>query len=227
MTASEILMLIFTAVIAVTGVIGAIIFGGQLTVMRRQWNEMKSAGAYTKTAADAAMLSAEVSKLSVVAVQRAFVFVTAIKPSQAADIRSNDVIGWNFDVQLENSGDTPATNVIARISHKTFNDDLPDDFDFADFEAKDIPGFIPPRSTITMTVGQPINEIEAVTQNKKRLFLWGWVEYDDIFEGTPRHRVDYCFEIKISGEAKSSANFAIPEMYRRHNRHYDIARALP
>lgn len=77
-----------------------------------------------------------------------------------------------------------------------------------------------------MTVGQAINEIEAVTQNKKRLFLWGWVEYDDIFEGTPRHRVDYCFEIKITGEAKSGANFAIPEMYRRHNRHYDKARAL-
>jgi hypothetical protein len=103
---------------------------------------------------------------------------------------------------------------------------LPNDFDFADLEEKDISGFIPPRGMISMTVGQAINEIEAVTQNKKRLFLWGWVEYDDIFEGTPRHRVDYCFEIKITGEAKSGANFAIPEMYRRHNRHYDKARAL-
>lgn len=59
MTASEILMVVFTAVIAGTGVIGAFIFGGQLNVMQGQLNEMKSAGAYTKTAADAAKLSAE------------------------------------------------------------------------------------------------------------------------------------------------------------------------
>jgi hypothetical protein len=43
MTTSEILMTIFTAVIATTGVIGAVIFNNQLAVMQRQLDEMKSA----------------------------------------------------------------------------------------------------------------------------------------------------------------------------------------
>jgi hypothetical protein len=42
MTTTDILMIVFGAVIAVTGVIGAIVFNGQLSVMRGQLAEMQA-----------------------------------------------------------------------------------------------------------------------------------------------------------------------------------------
>jgi hypothetical protein len=73
MTSSEILMVVFTAVIATTGVIGAIIFGNQLSVMKGQLDAMKTAGEDTKKAADAAQKTAEVAKDTLIAGQRAWI----------------------------------------------------------------------------------------------------------------------------------------------------------
>jgi len=78
-------MVVFTAVIAVTGVVGAIIFGGQLKVMQGQLNELQSSGRQTdqlivdnKILAKAAEKSAKVAEDSLFKLQRASVFMPDI-----------------------------------------------------------------------------------------------------------------------------------------------------
>ena len=61
MTSSEILMAVFTAVIATTGVIGAIIFNGQLSIMQGQLTEMKTQAVATTEANIASVKSLQQS----------------------------------------------------------------------------------------------------------------------------------------------------------------------
>jgi hypothetical protein len=37
-------------------------------------------------------------------------------------------------------------------------------------------------------------ELEPIAADSE-WYLWGWVEYDDIFTGTTRHRTEFCFQI--------------------------------
>jgi hypothetical protein len=30
------------------------------------------------------------------------------------------------------------------------------------------------------------------------LYVWGWAEYDDVFDGTERHRTEFCYSIGFS-----------------------------
>jgi hypothetical protein len=176
-------------------------------------------------ASRAARDSAETAKQSVIAVQRAFVFVTGVQPSRIVNLQDQQTVGWQFAVRWENSGSTPAINFNAHLNMSPFDGDIPAGFDFADIPPTDnVSGFVPPKGSIGMQVQQPIAIIQSVIENKRRLFLWGWAEYDDTFGNTPRHRIEYCLEIKIAGEFTTDKNTVASEMYRRHNRYYDIAR---
>jgi hypothetical protein len=61
----------------------------------------------------------------------------------------------------------------------------------------------------------------AVANGQAQLFLFGWVEYDDIFPDTMRHRLEYCYEVRIQVGGQWLTNF---DTYGPHNHHYDIPR---
>ena len=104
-----------------------------------------------------------------------------------------------------------------------FEGDLPADFDFHDLANDNVPVFVGPQSVMgSGALSVSVADIEAVIGGTKKLFLWGWAEYDDAFDDTPRHRVEYCFHIQITGEARTDKNTVQMSMYRRHNAQYDI-----
>lgn len=177
----------------------------------------------TKTA-NAAKESANVAKQALVNAQRAFVFLEGITTKRNIDSAGN-TITWIFFPVWKNSGSTPTKIFRFFLNMKPFDGDLPEDFDFADGVGELIETFIPPQG-VGGTTGLvvPIADIEAIIARTKRLFLWGWAEYDDIFENTLRHRVEYCVEVVIFGEARTDKNLIEHRVYRRHNRHYDIQR---
>jgi hypothetical protein len=82
MTNAEILMLVLTAVIAVTGVIGALIFNNQLRVMQGQLDEMRSTGEQTdrlidtnRLIAEAAQKSANIAERAMIEIERAYIVI--------------------------------------------------------------------------------------------------------------------------------------------------------
>jgi hypothetical protein len=111
MTSSEILMVVFTAVIATTGVIGAIIFGNQLSVMKGQLDAMKIAGEDTKKAADAAQKTAEVAKDTLIAGQRAWIRTDEIALGGGALAFDKNGASVSISFKITNIGNSPAVNV--------------------------------------------------------------------------------------------------------------------
>ena len=87
---------------------------------------------------------------------------------------------------------------------------LPDDFDFSDSEIlQDVPTVIPPGTTLeTGQLEASMENVEAVIQGKKHCYIWGWAEYDDIFEGTPRHRTEFCHKWTIGGNPRNIDRFS-------------------
>jgi hypothetical protein len=96
MTTSEILMTIFTAVIATTGVIGAVIFNNQLSVMQGQLDQMKS--------------TSKIADETLITTQRPWVSVKATIGPRGLFYDAN---GANLDLifLLKNTGNTPAVTV--------------------------------------------------------------------------------------------------------------------
>jgi hypothetical protein len=66
------------------------------------------------------------------------------------------------------------------------------------------------------------NDIHSTMRGDTRLFIWGWVEYDDIFEGSRRHRTEYCNELLTDGfEVPIERREITSRVYGRHNGYDD------
>jgi hypothetical protein len=48
-------------------------------------------------------------------------------------------------------------------------------------------------------------------------YLWGWIEYDDIFPGSVRHRTEFCFQIIFERLPPTNEGWLRYEPYSRFN----------
>jgi hypothetical protein len=173
--------------------------------------------------------SVALSETSLITVQRAFVFMRGIETTTLVD-------AVLVSAQWENSGSTPARRCTNYINSIWQEDNLPEDFDFPDFDAEGnpvsapalIPFSIGPRaswSSINLRI--PIGIIDQIRRKERRLFIWGWLDYDDFFPDTARHRTEFCQEFEIQAVATEPPTDAAPEgkvsvmgrfmSYPRHN----------
>ncbi len=100
---------------------------------------------------------------------------------------------FEIEVILKNSGQTPARYAITSISHRLFDDEVPNDFDFPDVGLAAWTAFGPGTN---VTSDKVIFGVAAIKASKCAL-VWGWVEYSDAFINTPRRRTEFCFEVRI------------------------------
>lgn len=136
---------------------------------------------------------------------RAYVSVKEIVMDQ---FRGPDMVGTSVNaivpgpihshrisVIFENGGKTPTRKAIVNINRQLRDDELPDNFDFPDGELVE-PAAVGANGGVYITPGFFIStsEVALVAAKQKRLFVWGWVEYDDVFDGTPRHRTEFCLD---------------------------------
>jgi hypothetical protein len=93
---------------------------------------------------------------------------------------------------LHNGGQTPATNVKINVSCQKLAKSLPNDFAFPDSDLFGY-GVIGPQGELhTPAIRIRENDLEPIDAASD-WYLWGWVEYDDIFDGTSRHQTEFCF----------------------------------
>jgi hypothetical protein len=94
---------------------------------------------------------------------------------------------------LRNGGKTPATNVTVNVSCQKLSKTLPATFDFPDSTLFGH-GLIGPDSEMhTPLIRISAGELEPIEADTD-WYLWGWIEYDDVFTGTLRHRTEFCFQ---------------------------------
>lgn len=137
----------------------------------------------TEKAANAAARSAKIAEDSLFQLQRAYVNYGRLR--YLSHLTPEGTVWWSLHFDWINSGSSPARRVRVYIGIYFENTDLPDDYPF------DVPNelpelFIGPHGRITSTKGSvTTDDLTAVRNGSKFLYLWGRADYHDIFDNTP------------------------------------------
>jgi hypothetical protein len=174
---------IFTIVLALVGI-------GQVCVARLQWITYKAQTDIFKTQ------------------NRAFVFLEKLEwePMAITDNRESE---WRAIAIVKNSGNTPARDLLMEIQKIGITDSLLDVFSFAPNykTAKKI--FIGPQTSVRIDGPRfSIRDIERSNsaEEKRHFLIWGWLEYDDVFPSTERHRTEFCMDLSADLVVDLEAN---------------------
>jgi hypothetical protein len=128
--------------------------------------------------------------------QRAFINVSDNLPmSKVGDEKG--LTGYQFNVAIINSGDTPTKIASYQVACRV-QDSAPEKG--TNFEA------LPEGERVSQVFGPKmasgvapffisIADLESVAQKSNRAFIWGWVEYRDIFKDTPMRLSEFCVQI--------------------------------
>ena len=185
----------------------------------------KTAGAALK-AAEATESSVEVARSALRDTERPFVYLKTVEvlvekgPSTAGMgtaiefEEARPVIGFTFTPLWGNSGRTPARRILTYSSIKRFGPQLPAN---VHFDENVIPqsGVLGPNAEM-YTIGSKINsgDIRKLSNREMTMLIMGWADYDDVFPGTPRHRTEFCLQIKIIPEVDGKVRVVLPTYSR-------------
>ncbi len=134
---------------------------------------------------------------------RPYVFVERYIFSAVVDAKNKKrVVCWQWTLVWKNSGPTPAARVRAQLSAKLFaTGQAPDSIGFADQGSFDAIGnSIGPGGNLHSRVVLSLADVVAVQAGTHELYYWGWVEYDDGFPESSRHRTEICAKINVLGD---------------------------
>jgi hypothetical protein len=190
----------YTFVLAIFTGLLVLVSGVQIRFLTR-------ADKIARITADAVRDQAALTRETMIKTQRAFVLVKALEIEPLTVLHQSPtgplvdrVVGWRIGVKWENSGDTPTRDLFTHISLKSFDSEIPNNYDFPDLPDRSLSkALVGPRGTISSaSFAIPVEQAQTVRAGAKYLYMWGWAEYDDVFPSTPRHRTEFCFEFLFS-----------------------------
>jgi hypothetical protein len=171
-------------------------------------------GQWLKRSVETSEMSTRIFHAAMVATQRAYVVlrefqVHVTRPSSIEDVQSCTVQPiW------ENAGTTPTRNGRSYVNWRYFDRAVPDDFDFADYDDNGerlsgsdryLPMTIGPRGlSFSPAIVMDGSTVRMVRELQGRVLIWGWAEYDDVFENSSRHRTEFCYQMSVAGSATAS-----------------------
>jgi hypothetical protein len=134
---------------------------------------------------------------------RAFVTETGIHFKAHANLvpGGNKVVHtWDVRPRWENSGTTPARRVSNHVSCGIFQNAPPSTFTYPDVwpapQEPFVTFLIGPRAAVHgEEVTIPVSWLQQTQAGTARVYIWGWIEYDDALSGTRRHRTEFCMWI--------------------------------
>jgi len=175
------------------GTIVAIIYGGQLFQMIKSNN---------------------LTRESLTEVQRAFVSFERYEVS-AVEVPSptgND-LEWRFKSRLENSGTTPAINVVAYFQLRELAAE-PDEGMFKGKISHEPTNIGPKGQSEIGPIPKSYSFLPSPKQNTANpIFAWGWIMYRDIFPGTKVHLTEYSSQLDTVVWPKPGGGHPAPNEY--------------
>jgi hypothetical protein len=138
----------------------------------------------------------KITRETLTSTQRAFVSFKDITIVKVSYPKSHKILSWRVIVNVENSGNTPALNMLSQVYRKTIeNPAVPLSQDYI-FTVKPEPISLGPRAAVGIgPLEIPIDELMEVYNHTKRLYIYGFVTYEDIMENTPTHTTRFCLEV--------------------------------
>jgi hypothetical protein len=118
----------------------------------------------------------------------------------------------------ENTGQTPTRSALSNSNWASFEGDIPSDFQFPDDpEHGPFPGLLGPGQFQELNPRPiPIDVLKAADARKVRIYVWGWIEYNDVFVGTRRHRTEFSARLEVRGLPGRQCFYGL-RIYPKHN----------
>lgn len=157
---------LFTLALVFVGIFTAVIFKWQLDVMQGQLAVMKQQ------------------------------MVAKLNMSTKTDIDANQ---WKLTPVWKNTGQSDARNVVAWDKIRLFKRDEAEHFDFLKWPVdrdKVVKLTIPPEGSFsqqTLTATQ--DDAQAYLSGSSVVIIWGYIEWNDVFDDTPLHSRNWCHEM--------------------------------
>jgi hypothetical protein len=155
--------------------------------------------------------SAQLAGRNAVLAQRAFVHVSSLAWSLAG------AGGVKVSPTWENNGTTPSRSLRISTNWKAWHGELPADFAYSYTRPPDRLFLGPKGKTDVGSVTIPIRDIQAAIEERVQLYYWGRATYEDIFEGSEAHFVEFCYRLDAKGTAPNAIAVAFSH-YGPHNR---------
>jgi hypothetical protein len=138
-------------------------------------------------------------------------------------------------LKWQNTGKTPTKDLVTHINIRYEETDLPDGFRFPDtwiIGLKQInpPISIPPDGSSASVISQfSVEQLQAIRNRQKTLYVYGWADYNDIFTPrTPRRRTEFCVQVHLPGDHTfASVNNIAFDIYWKHNGADDECMRIP
>ena len=141
---------------------------------------------------------------------RAFIFLERI------DIVVGDGHLPQVEPKLRNGGTTPIKNGLTHTTFYYSETPLPDSFDFPDLPPFGIEPVVlgPQASAISELFEIPSKINSNLERRHGHFYVWGWIDYDDIFPNSPRHRTEFCNEIIYTSVTNNSVRWGAKSHHR-------------
>jgi len=156
---------------------------------------------------EAAEKSAATARDALVTTERAFVFLEDFDTNPSYGRRGSTTGighgGWEVRQFIErprwrNNGNTPTKDdMTVIVNWVPWVGDLPQGFSYAYGEdVKPTPMFLGPNATEwSEAIELNAREATLVLDGKQNIFIWGRVEYRDVFNKTPIHYTEWCYRL--------------------------------
>jgi hypothetical protein len=152
----------------------------------------------------------ELAENSMAVTQRAFVGVATLDWI---------VAGENLKIIpiLENGGGTPSRSLRVSTNWRASHGELPPDFTYSFSQPPDRL-FLGAHSRSALgAVVFSLRDVQAAIEGRLQLFIWGRATYNDMFEGSEPHFIEFCYRLDFGGSPpdRLAVTFA---PYGPHNR---------
>jgi hypothetical protein len=183
---------------ALLGIVATVVSVYALVWIGRTWDQARKSANAAIVAAEAAVQAnidtREVSQRQL----RAYVTLDDIRPVNIGRPNHTDD-DLRIYIRWKNAGQTPARNIRWDVNHGVFNV-VPADFDFPPSKSAGIRQATMGPGQITRDISHLVAGVDASNAGFRDdvILVWGWIEYSDAFNGTPRHRTEFCVAIDIT-----------------------------
>jgi hypothetical protein len=154
--------------------------------------------------------TAQLAERNAVMAQRAFVHVSSLAWSLAGS-------SVKVSPTWENNGTTPSRSLRISTNWKAWHGELPADFAFSYIRPPDRLFLGPRGKTDAGSVTIPMRDIQAAIEERVQLYYWGRATYEDVFEGSEPHFVEFCYRLDAKGTAPNAITIAFSH-YGPYNR---------
>jgi hypothetical protein len=187
-----------------------------------QARDLRAAVRAVEESSSAARRSAEFMQRALVLTQRATVIVgepRAVWLRDAAD----RLVGCRLLVTWHNVGGTPTRDMVAAVAGLATEKPPSQTSALPRTDVRRQPLIVGPNAAVSSAyVNLPVGLVADVLQHRAYYLFAGWAEYNDVFEGTPRHRVEFCYWVEFEGKPEAGRLEARFHLHGRHNRHCDV-----